>query len=95
MKTQLTFLDLMNGQIVKIRNKKTMDMIVLNEDTGEVTIYNGDGTVYKTFKNLKKSFQKLDPFGVEFSFDYKGNRKYGRIGYNDRGAGSAKRAGNE
>ena len=52
----LNFLKQMNGQIVKIRNKLTGQRIELNEDTGEVSVFQADGSV-KKFKNLKKALK--------------------------------------
>jgi hypothetical protein len=52
----LTFLKQMNGQIIKIRNKTTGQKIELNEDTGEVSVFQADGSV-KKFKNLRKALK--------------------------------------
>lgn len=52
----LNFLKQMNGQIVKIRNKLTGQRIEVNEDTGEVSVFQADGSV-KNFKNLKKALK--------------------------------------
>jgi hypothetical protein len=46
----------MNGQIIKIRNKTTGQKIELNEDTGEVSVFQADGSV-KKFKNLRKALK--------------------------------------
>ena len=52
----LTFLKQMNGQIVKIRNKTTGQKIEVNEDTGEVSVFQADGSV-KKFKNIRKALK--------------------------------------
>ena len=52
----LTFLKQMNGQIVKIRNKLTGQRIELNEGTGEVSVFQADGSV-KKFKNIRKALK--------------------------------------
>lgn len=52
----LTFLKQMNGQIVKVRNKMTGQKIEVNEDTGEVSVFQADGSV-KKFKNIRKALK--------------------------------------
>lgn len=52
----LTFLKQMNGQIVKVRNKITGQRIELNEGTGEVSVFQADGSV-KKFKNIRKALK--------------------------------------
>lgn len=52
----LTFLKQMNGQIVKIRSKTTGQKIEVNEDTGEVSVFQADGSV-KKFKNIRKALK--------------------------------------
>lgn len=52
----LTFLKQMNGQIVKVRNKITGQKIEVNEATGEVSVFQADGSV-KKFKNIRKALK--------------------------------------
>lgn len=52
----LNFLKQMNGQIVKVRNKMTGQKIEVNEDTGEVSVFQADGSV-KKFKNIRKALK--------------------------------------
>lgn len=52
----LTFLRQMNGQIVKVRNKITGQKIEVNEATGEVSVFQADGSV-KKFKNIRKALK--------------------------------------
>ena len=52
----LNFLKQMNGQIVKVRNKITGQKIEVNEDTGEVSVFQADGSV-KKFKNIRKALK--------------------------------------
>ena len=52
----LTFLKQMNGQIVKVRNKITGQRIEVNEATGEVSVFQADGSV-KKFKNIRKALK--------------------------------------
>lgn len=52
----LTFLKQMDGQIVKVRNKITGQKIEVNEATGEVSVFQADGSV-KKFKNIRKALK--------------------------------------
>lgn len=52
----LTFLRQMNGQIIKVRNKITGQKIEVNEATGEVSVFQADGSV-KKFKNIRKALK--------------------------------------
>lgn len=52
---QLNFIKLMNGQIKKVRNKITGQLIEVNDD-GSVRVYQADGS-YKDFENLKKAIK--------------------------------------